>query len=135
MDLRRVLASDQIRLLDAYWRAATYLTVGQPICWRTRYCVASAPGACQAAAAGSLGTTPGLNPLYAHLNQVIGHELNAMYVISGPGPVANACLVGTCGEVYPQITGDGEGLRRRFWQFSLSGGFLSHVARRHRVDP
>ena len=82
---------------------------------------------------GHWGTTPGLNLLYAHLNRVIVERgLDAMYVIGpghgGPGLVANAYLEGTYSEVYPEITGDTEGLRRLFRQFSFPGGIPSHVA-------
>ncbi|MDT4949435.1 MAG: xylulose-5-phosphate/fructose-6-phosphate phosphoketolase [Pseudonocardiales bacterium] len=120
--------------IDAYWRAANYLSVGQI------YLVANPllaepllPEHVKPRLLGHWGTTPGLNLLYAHLNRVIAErDLNTMYVIGpghgGPGIVANAYLEGTYTEVYPHVGRDTAGLRRLFRQFSFPGGIPSHVA-------
>jgi xylulose-5-phosphate/fructose-6-phosphate phosphoketolase len=128
------LTAEELRLLDAYWRAANYLSVAQiyllanPLLREPLLLEHVKPRLL-----GHWGTTPGLNLLYAHLNRVIVERgLNAIYVIGpghgGPGLVANAYLEGTYTEVYPEITGDSEGLRRLFRQFSFPGGIPSHVA-------
>ena len=128
------LAPDEVRLIDAYWRAANYLSVGQiylldnPLLQRPIALEDIKPRLL-----GHWGTTPGLNLIYAHANRVIKkRDLDAMYIIGpghgGPGLVANAYLEGTYSEVYPQITRDIEGLRRLFRQFSFPGGIPSHVA-------
>ena len=128
------LSTQELRLLDAYWRAANYLSVGQiyllanPLLREPLLLEHVKPRLL-----GHWGTTPGLNLLYAHLNRVIkARELTAMYVIGpghgGPGLVANAYLEGTYTEVYPEISRDTEGLRRLFRQFSFPGGIPSHVA-------
>jgi len=128
------LSHDELRLLDAYWRAANFLSVGQiylldnPLLREPLLLDHVKPRLL-----GHWGTTPGLNLIYAHLNRVIVREqLNAMYVIGpghgGPGLVANAYLEGTYSEVYPEISQDAEGLRRLFRQFSFPGGIPSHVA-------
>jgi xylulose-5-phosphate/fructose-6-phosphate phosphoketolase len=120
--------------IDAYWRAANYLSVGQI------YLVANPllaepllPEHVKPRLLGHWGTTPGLNLLYTHLNRVIAErDLNTMYVIGpghgGPGIVANAYLEGTYTEVYPHVSRDTAGLRRLFRQFSFPGGIPSHVA-------
>jgi xylulose-5-phosphate/fructose-6-phosphate phosphoketolase len=128
------LSEDELRQLDAYWRAANYLSVGQiyllanPLLREPLRLEHVKPRLL-----GHWGTTPGLNLVYAHLNRVIvGCGLDAMYVIGpghgGPGLVANAYLEGTYSEVYPEISRDAEGLRRLFRQFSFPGGIPSHVA-------
>jgi xylulose-5-phosphate/fructose-6-phosphate phosphoketolase len=128
------MASSELELIDAYWRAANYLSVGQiylldnPLLEEPLRLEQVKPRLL-----GHWGTTPGLNLLYAHLNRVIkAHDLNAMYVIGpghgGPGIVANAWLEGTYSEVYPGIEQDREGIRRLFRQFSFPGGIPSHVA-------
>jgi xylulose-5-phosphate/fructose-6-phosphate phosphoketolase len=120
--------------LDAYWRAANYLSVGQiylmdnPLLREPLR-----PEHIKPRLLGHWGTTPGLNLLYVHLNRVIRERgLEMMYVIGpghgGPGIVANAYLEGTYSELYPQIGGDVDGLRRLFRQFSFPGGVPSHVA-------
>jgi xylulose-5-phosphate/fructose-6-phosphate phosphoketolase len=128
------LTSDELRRIDAYWRAANYLSVGQI------YLLANpllreplTPEHVKPRLLGHWGTTPGLNFLYAHINRVIRNwDLNAMYIIGpghgGPGIVANAYLEGTYSEVYPAITQDEQGLARLFKQFSFPGGIPSHVA-------
>jgi xylulose-5-phosphate/fructose-6-phosphate phosphoketolase len=128
------LSREEIRQLDAYWRAANYLSVGQiylldnPLLREPLQAEHVKPRLL-----GHWGTTPGLNFIYVHMNRVIRNwDLNAMYVIGpghgGPGLVANAYLEGTYTEVYPSITRDTEGMRKLFRQFSFPGGIPSHVA-------
>src|SRR5256884_505257 len=128
------LSPEMLRKMNAYWRAANYLSVGQiylmdnPLLKEPLRLEHVKPRLL-----GHWGTTPGLNFLYAHLNRVIkARELDAMYVIGpghgGPGLVANAYLEGTYTETYPDITRDTEGLRKLFRQFSFPGGIPSHVA-------
>jgi xylulose-5-phosphate/fructose-6-phosphate phosphoketolase len=128
------LSPGGLRALDAYWRAANYLSVGQiylldnPLLREPLKIEHVKPRLL-----GHWGTTPGLNFLYAHLNRVIkARELNVLYVTGpghgGPGLVANTYLEGTYSEVYPHIGRDEEGLRRLFRQFSFPGGIPSHVA-------
>jgi xylulose-5-phosphate/fructose-6-phosphate phosphoketolase len=125
---------EELDLLDAYWRAANYLSVGQiylldnPLLREPLRIEHVKPRLL-----GHWGTTPGLNFVYAHMNRVIRkHDLNVMYVTGpghgGPGLVANTYLEGTYTEVYPHIGHDEEGLRRLFRQFSFPGGIPSHVA-------
>jgi xylulose-5-phosphate/fructose-6-phosphate phosphoketolase len=120
--------------IDALWRAANYLSVGQiylldnPLLKKPL-----AREHIKPRLLGHWGTTPGLNFLYAHLNQAIKrHDLNMIYVIGpghgGPGLVAHAYLEGTYSEVYPNISQDEEGMQRLFKQFSFPGGIPSHVA-------
>jgi xylulose-5-phosphate/fructose-6-phosphate phosphoketolase len=128
------LAPDEAHRLDAYWRAANYLSVGQI------YLMANPllreplrPEHVKPRLLGHWGTTPGLNFIYAHMNRVIRNwDLDAIYVTGpghgGPGLVANAYLEGTYSEVYPDITPDDEGMRKLFRQFSFPGGIPSHVA-------
>jgi xylulose-5-phosphate/fructose-6-phosphate phosphoketolase len=129
-----VLTDAELRALDAYWRAANYVSVGQiylldnPLLREPLRIEHVKPRLL-----GHWGTTPGLNFLYAHMNRVIRErELNALYVAGpghgGPGVVANVYLEGTYSEVYPHIGHDEEGLRRLFRQFSFPGGIPSHVA-------
>ena len=128
------LSGEELRLIDAYWRAANYLSVGQiylldnPLLREPLK-----PEHVKPRLLGHWGTTPGLNLVYVHMNRVIRNwDLNAMYVIGpghgGPGLVANAYLEGTYTETYPDITRDTEGLRKLFRQFSFPGGIPSHVA-------
>src|SRR5690348_8444696 len=120
--------------IDAYWRAANYLSVGQiylldnPLLREPLV-----PEQVKPRLLGHFGTTPGLNLIYAHLNRAIRQrDLNVLYVTGpghgGPGLVANAYLEGTYSEVYPHITEDEDGLRELFRQFSFPGGIPSHVA-------
>ena len=120
--------------LDRWWRAANYLSVGQiylldnPLLRE-----ALAPEHIKPRLLGHWGTTPGLNFLYAHLNRIIrARDLNIVFVAGpghgGPAVVANAWLDGTYSEVYPDITADGEGIRRLFRQFSFPGGIPSHAS-------
>ncbi|WP_123742430.1 phosphoketolase family protein [Saccharothrix texasensis] len=126
--------ADDLDLLDAYWRAANYLSVGQiylldnPLLREPLL-----PGHVKPRLLGHWGTTPGLNLLYAHMNRAIRQrDLNALYVTGpghgGPGLVANAYLEGTYSEVYSGIGEDLAGLRALFRQFSFPGGIPSHVA-------
>jgi len=131
--IRHVDASE-LRLIDAYWRAANYLSVGQiylqanPLLREPLQLEHVKPRLL-----GHWGTTPGLNLLYAHMNRAIRErDLNAIYVTGpghgGPGLVANTYLEGTYSEIYPHIGEDEEGLGRLFRQFSFPGGIPSHVA-------
>jgi xylulose-5-phosphate/fructose-6-phosphate phosphoketolase len=128
------LASDELEQLDAYWRAANYLSVGQiylldnPLLREPLV-----PEHVKPRLLGHFGTTPGLNLIYAHLNRAIRRrELSAIYITGpghgGPGLVANAYLEGTYSEVYPHVGLDEDGLRELFRQFSFPGGIPSHVA-------
>ena len=128
------LSDHELALIDAYWRAANYLSVGQiylldnPLL-RQRL----RPEHVKSRLLGHWGTTPGLNFIYAHMNRVIRNwDLDAIYVMGpghgGPAAVANAYLEGTYSEVYPHITEDEDGLRALFRQFSFPGGIPSHVA-------
>ena len=130
----RPLSAEELRLLDAYWRAANYLAVGQiylmdnPLLREGLRIEHVKPRLM-----GHWGTTPGLNFMYVHLNRVIkARDLNAIFVTGpghgAPGVVANVYLEGTYTEVYPHIGRDTEGLRRLFRQFSFPGGIPSHVA-------
>src|ERR1700728_4109713 len=128
------LSPDELTLIDSYWRAANYLSVGQI------YLLANpllheplAPEHVKPRLLGHWGTTPGLNFVYAHMNRaIVARKLGAIYVTGpghgGPGLVASAYLDGTYTEVYPTIGHDEEGLRRLFRQFSFPGGIPSHVA-------
>jgi xylulose-5-phosphate/fructose-6-phosphate phosphoketolase len=127
--------SDQERtLLDAYWRAANYLSVGQiylydnPLLRRPLTQEHIKPRLL-----GHWGTTPGLNFIYVHLNRLIRRDdLDMIYVTGpghgGPGIVANTWLEGTYSEVYPDVSFDAAGMKRLFTQFSFPGGIPSHAA-------
>ena len=128
------LSPEGLRLIDAYWRAANYLSVGQiylldnPLLRKPLEATQVKPRLL-----GHWGTTPGLNFVYAHMNRVIRNwDLNAIYVMGpghgGPAAVANAYLEGTYSEVYPHVSGDAAGLHELFRQFSFPGGIPSHVA-------
>jgi len=128
------LSADLLKKMDAYWRAANYLSVGQiylfdnPLLKKPLTLEHIKPRLL-----GHWGTTPGLNFIYVHLNRIIKeHDLDMIYVIGpghgGPGIVANAYLEGTYTEVYPNITEDEEGMKKLFKQFSFPGGIPSHVA-------
>jgi xylulose-5-phosphate/fructose-6-phosphate phosphoketolase len=128
------LGADELRLIDAYWRAANYLSVGQiylrdnPLLREPLTLDHVKPRLL-----GHWGTTPGLNLLYVHMNRAIRNRaLSAVYVTGpghgGPGLVANTYLEGTYSEVYPRIAENEEGMRRLFEQFSYPGGIPSHVA-------
>ncbi len=130
----RLLSAEEERLVDAYWRAANYLSVGQI------YLLANPllreplqPEHVKPRLLGHWGTTPGLNFVYVHMNRAIRNwDLNAIYIMGpghgGPAAVANAYLEGTYSEIYTHITPDANGLARLFRQFSFPGGIPSHVA-------
>ena len=128
------LSARELELIDAYWRAANYLSVGQIYLLDNALLTeALTLSHIKPRLLGHWGTTPGLNLVYAHANRVIKQrDLDAIYIIGpghgGPGLVANAYLEGTYTEVYPNITQDAEGMRSLFRQFSFPGGIPSHVA-------
>ena len=132
--LSATLSDHELALIDAYWRAANYLSVGQiylldnPLLREPL-----APEHIKPRLLGHWGTTPGLNLIYTHLNRIIRErDLDVIYITGpghgGPGLVANAYLEGTYSEVYSHITEDAEGMRKLFRQFSFPGGIPSHVA-------
>ena len=128
------VSPDLLRKMDAYWRAANYLSVGQIYLYDNPLLKKPLTRAhIKPRLLGHWGTTPGLNFIYVHLNRMITqHDLNMIYITGpghgGPGIVANAYLEGTYSEVYPNISQDEEGMRRLFKQFSFPGGIPSHVA-------
>ncbi len=124
---------EELRLIDAYWRAANYLSVGQiyllanPLLREPLRAEHTKPRLL-----GHWGTTPGLNLVYVHANRVIkARDLDAIWIVGpghgGPAAVANAYLEGTSSEVYPDLTMDEAGMGRLFRQFSFPGGVGSHV--------
>jgi xylulose-5-phosphate/fructose-6-phosphate phosphoketolase len=128
------LSPAELHAVDAYWRAANYLSVGQiylmgnPLLTRPLQ-----PEDVKPRLLGHWGTTPGLNLLYAHLNRVIrAWDLDMIFLAGpghgGPAVVANAWLEGTYSELYPHVTRDAEGMRKLFRQFSFPGGIPSHAA-------
>jgi xylulose-5-phosphate/fructose-6-phosphate phosphoketolase len=130
----RRLPAEEVELLNAWWRAANYLSVGQiylldnPLLREPLR-----PEHIKPRLLGHWGTTPGLNFIYAHMNRAIcARGISAIYVTGpghgGPGVVASTYLDGTYTEVYPHIERSEEGLRRLFRQFSFPGGIPSHVA-------
>ncbi len=128
------LPEDELGFIDAYWRAANYLSVGQI------YLLANPllreplrPEHVKPRLLGHWGTSPGLNFCYAHLNRVIkARDLDMIYVMGpghgGPAAVANAWLEGTYSEIYPHVGPDATGMEELFRQFSFPGGIPSHVA-------
>ncbi|MGW5260262.1 phosphoketolase family protein [Microbispora sp. NPDC004025] len=120
--------------IDAYWRAANYLSVGQIYLMDNPLLTEPLkPEHVKPRLLGHWGTTPGLNFCFAHLNRIIRERDQDMIYIAGPGhggpaAVAHAWLEGTYTERYPHITRDAEGMRRLFRQFSFPGGIPSHVA-------
>ncbi len=123
-----------LRRMDAYWRAANYLSVGQIYLYDNP--LLKEPLALEHVKPrllGHWGTTPGQNFIYVHLNRVIKeHDLDMIYIAGpghgGPAVVANTYLEGTYSELYPDVSRDEEGLRRLFKQFSFPGGISSHAA-------
>ncbi len=128
------LSAEELDRLDAYWRAANYLSVGQ--IYLLDNPLLREPLVAEHVKRrllGHFGTTPGLNLIYAHLNRVIAARgTDVLYVTGpghgGPGLVANTWLEGTYSEVYPNIGRDENGMQRLFKQFSFPGGIPSHVA-------
>jgi xylulose-5-phosphate/fructose-6-phosphate phosphoketolase len=128
------VGADELRLMDAYWRAANYLSVGQIYLYdnpllREPLTLAHV----KPLVVGHWGTTPGQNFIYVHLNRVIKqHDLDMIYIAGpghgGPALVGNVYLEGTWTEVYPNVTQDEAGLKTLFKQFSFPGGISSHVA-------
>ncbi|MBY5792163.1 phosphoketolase [Rhizobium leguminosarum bv. viciae] len=128
------LTDAELTLIDRYWRAANYLSIGQI------YLLANPllreplkPEHIKPRLLGHWGTTPGLNFIYAHLNRLIrARDLDIIYMCGpghgGPGMVANTYLEGIYSEIYPDISEDAEGMRKLFRQFSFPGGIPSHAA-------
>ncbi|MEV0753462.1 phosphoketolase family protein [Streptosporangium sp. NPDC050280] len=125
---------DALAHVDAYWRAANYLSVGQIYLLDNPLLTEPLrPEHIKPRLLGHWGTTPGLNFCFAHLNRIITERDQDMIYIAGPGhggpaAVAHAWLEGSYTECYPDISRDGEGMRRLFRQFSFPGGIPSHVA-------
>ena len=128
------LSEQELTRLNAYWRAANYLSVGQiylldnPLLREPLK-----PDHIKPRLLGHWGTTPGLNFIYVHLNRVIkARDLNVIFICGpghgGPAVVANTYLEGTYSEIYPSIRQDAEGMHRLFRQFSFPGGIPSHAA-------
>ena len=129
-----VLAPELLKRMDAYWRAANYVSVGQIYLYENPLLrVPLGPQHIKPRLLGHWGTTPGQNFIYVHLNRIIRqYDLDMIYVAGpghgGPAVVGNVYLEGTYSEFYPEITQDEEGMRRLFKQFSFPGGIPSHVA-------
>src|SRR5271154_3118435 len=130
----QAVSSELLGLIDAYWRAANYLSVGQIYLYDNPLLrTALRRSDIKRMLLGHWGTTPGQNFIYAHLNRAIRQfDLNMIY-ISGPGHggpaiVGNTYLEGTYSEIYPHISRDEAGLRKLFRQFSFPGGIPSHVS-------
>jgi xylulose-5-phosphate/fructose-6-phosphate phosphoketolase len=132
--MSEALSKRELKAMDAYWRAANYLSVGQiylydnPLLKQPLKLEHVKPRLL-----GHWGTTPGLNFIYVHLNRVIKEQdLDMIYICGpghgGPGMVANTYLEGTYSEVYPNISPDEDGMRQLFKQFSFPGGIPSHAA-------
>ena len=133
-DLGSPLSANELEKMNAYWRAANYLSVGQiylldnPLLKQPLQLEHVKPRLL-----GHWGTTPGLNFIYVHFNRVIKQrDLNVIYITGpghgGPGLVANTYLEGTYSEIYPNVSQDETGMKRLFKQFSFPGGIPSHVA-------
>jgi xylulose-5-phosphate/fructose-6-phosphate phosphoketolase len=128
------LSAEELRLIDAWWRAANYLSVGQiylldnPLLKQPLELAHIKPRLL-----GHWGTTPGLNFIYVHLNRIIkARDLDMIYIAGpghgGPGIVANTWLEGTYSEIYAHVPQNARGMQRLFKQFSFPGGIPSHVA-------
>ena len=128
------LKSDELRKMNAYWRAANYLSVGQIYLYDNPLLKEPLSAKhVKPRLLGHWGTTPGLNFIYVHFNRIIKKfDLNVIYITGpghgGPGLVANTYLEGTYSEFYPHISQDEEGMKKLFTQFSFPGGIPSHVA-------
>ena len=134
LQTENLLSEKEMELIDAYWRAANYLSVGQiylldnPLLKK-----ALRPEHVKPRLLGHWGTTPGLNFIYVHLNRIIKARNLDMIYIAGPGHggpalVANVWLEGTYSEYYPDVSYDEQGMKQLFRQFSFPGGIPSHVA-------
>ena len=130
----RALSAPDLDRIDAYWRAANYLSVAQIYLLDNPLLTEPLrPEHIKPRLLGHWGTTPGLNLVYVHLNRIIrARDLNMIYVTGpghgGPGLLANTWLEGTYSEIYPAVSQDGYGMRRLFRQFSFPGGVPSHAA-------
>ncbi|MGK2962100.1 MAG: phosphoketolase family protein [Gemmatimonadaceae bacterium] len=130
----KTLAPELLHRMDAYWRAANYLSVGQIYLYDNP--LLREPLKIEhikRRLLGHWGTTPGLNFIYVHLNRLIRkNDLDVIYVCGpghgGPGMVANTYLEGTYSEFYPKVSQDAEGLKKLFTQFSFPGGIPSHAS-------
>src|SRR5690349_1448729 len=128
------LSPEDLKTIDAWWRAANYLSVGQIYLYDNPLLETPLQEShIKPRLLGHWGTTPGLNFLWAHLNRVIREcDLDVLYITGpghgGPGIVANAYLEGTYSELYPDVSQDREGMKRLFKQFSFPGGIPSHAA-------
>ena len=128
------LSPELLSRINAYWRAANYLSVGQIYLFDNPLLREPLKAEhVKSRLLGHWGTTPGLNFIYVHVNRLIRkHDLNVIYVTGpghgGPGIVANTYLEGTYSEFYPDISQNEEGMKRLFKQFSFPGGIPSHVA-------
>jgi xylulose-5-phosphate/fructose-6-phosphate phosphoketolase len=128
------LSTDMVKKIDAYWRAANYLSVGQIYLFDNP--LLKEPllrSHIKPRLLGHWGTTPGLNFIYVHLSRAIKqYGLNMIYITGpghgAPGIVANTYLEGTYSEIYPNISQDEKGMKRLFTQFSFPGGIPSHAA-------
>jgi len=133
-DLPNPLSPDELRKLNAYWRAANYLSVGQIYLYKNP--LLTEPLRLEhikPRLLGHWGTTPGLNFIYAHCNRLIKkYDLDMIYICGpghgGPGMVANTWLEGSYSEFFPNIPRSVEGMERLFTQFSFPGGIPSHAA-------
>jgi xylulose-5-phosphate/fructose-6-phosphate phosphoketolase len=132
--MAKALSRELLRRMDAYWRAANYLAVGQIYLYDNPLLTSPLTlDHVKPRLLGHWGTTPGQNFIYVHLNRIIKeHDLNMIYIAGpghgGPALVANTYLEGTYSEVYPDVSQDERGMRRLFRQFSFPGGIPSHVA-------
>src|ERR1043165_8876635 len=132
--MANALSDKERTLIDAYWRAANYLSVGQIYLYDNPLLKQPlSKDHIKPRLLGHWGTTPGLNFIYAHLNRIIRkHDRDMIYVAGpghgGPAMVANAYLEGTYSEVYPNVSADEAGMKGLFTQFSFPGGIPSHVA-------
>src|SRR5690349_16285603 len=130
----KALSPELLQKIDAYWRAANYLSVGQIYLYDNPLLkVPLELKHIKPRLLGHWGTTPGLNFVYVHLNRLIkDNDLDMIYVCGpghgGPGMVANVYLEGTYSELFPNVGEDEEGLKRLFTQFSFPGGIPSHAA-------
>jgi len=132
--MHKPLSAELAARMDAYWRAANFLSVGQIYLYANPLLREPlSADHVKPRLLGHWGTTPGLNFIYVHMNRLIqNHDLNVLYITGpghgGPGLVANTYLEGTYSEFYPDITQDEDGMRKLFKQFSFPGGIPSHVA-------
>jgi xylulose-5-phosphate/fructose-6-phosphate phosphoketolase len=132
--MKKILGEKQIKSINAYWRAANYLSVGQIYLYDNPLLREPlALGHVKPRLLGHWGTTPGLNFIYVHLNRVITEHDLSILLITGPGHggpalVANTYLEGTYSEYYPDVSMDAIGMKKLFRQFSFPGGIPSHAA-------